>query len=246
MLADGRAAVVACVIAARPAPGGLFAWDQGVSARIRCFALRITRTGAAIAPSAAPLPPTTRAQARRNAAPQRAVGPLAPLHMPTLAMASAGEHEGRKLLSACSWPACRLAACARPNMCKRTSQDGVGGSQSISTPLPSAAPAIPRAAAPGADDAGPSAGPCAACLDPCVPTLPTPRSEEHACCQLGSSDSRSSLVTAAESETVAGISPHPHAGLQAALEELNARLPLSGECRLRLWQWVLATLPAAG
>ncbi len=94
----------------------------------------------------------------------------------------------------------------------------------------------PAAIPPTADAAltaagGSAASPLPPCLDPC---LPTPRSEERVRCLLGSSDSRASLdgATAGDSETAAASIPD--AGLQAAVRQLDACLPLAGECRQHL------------
>ena len=78
-----------------------------------------------------------------------------------------------------------------------------------------------------AADGGSAASPPLACLDPSVPT---PRSEERVRCLLASSDSRASLDGATgDSETAAASIPD--AGLQAAVRQLDACLPLAGECR---------------
>lgn len=73
----------------------------------------------------------------------------------------------------------------------------------------------------------------------------TPRSEERARGLLVSSGSRGSLEAAAgeweaaAAATPTGISALPDGSLQAAVRQLDACLPLAGECRLQLGRWVL-------
>lgn len=111
------------------------------------------------------------------------------------------------------------------------------GGQSLST-LP---PALPPPAGVGAAACEP-ASPLRACLDPCVLT---PRSEERSRGLLVSSGSRGSLEAAAgeweaaAAATPTGISALSDGGLQAVVRQLDACLPLAGECRLQLGRWVL-------